>query len=67
MSFPTDPNVGDTFTFEDTVWTFNGITWDRTTVGSSNSTRYASNTLTSSLLNRIATLETLLENVLILE
>ena len=67
MSFPTNPNVGDTFTFEDTVWTFNGITWDRTIVGSSNSTRYVSNPTTTSLLDRIATLETLLENVLILE
>ena len=67
MSFPTNPNVGDTFTFEDTVWTFNGITWDRSIVGSNNSTRYVSNTITSSLLDRIATLETLLENVLILE
>lgn len=67
MSFPTHPNVGDTFTFEDTVWTFNGITWDRTIVGSSNSTRYVSNPTTTALLDRIATLETLLQNVLILE
>ena len=67
MSFPTNPNVGDTFTFEDTVWTFNGIAWDRTIVGSSNATNYVSNPTTTSLLDRIATLETLLENVLILE
>ena len=62
MSFPTNPNVGDTFTFEDTVYTFNGNTWDRTIVGPNNSTRYANAFVTTALLTRIAHLEALLEN-----
>ena len=67
MTFPTNPNVGDTFTLDDTVWRFNGSKWDRIVIGSSNATRYADNTLTISLLNRISTLEALLDNVLIIE
>ncbi len=62
MSFPTNPNVGDTFTFEDTVYTYNGVTWDRTTIGSNNQTRYANAFVTTALLTRIAHLEALLEN-----
>ena len=67
MSFPTNPNVGDTFTFEDAVFTFNGNTWDRTIVGSNNSTRYANAFVTTALLTRITHLEALLNNVLLLE
>jgi hypothetical protein len=67
MTFPTNPVVGDTFTLDDTVWRFNGSKWDRTVIGSSNATRYADNTLTESLLNRISTLEALLDKVLIIE
>ena len=62
MSFPTNPNVGDTFTFEDTVYTFNGSAWDRTTIGPNNHTRYANAFITTALLTRIAHLEALLEN-----
>jgi len=67
MNFPTNPNVGDTFTLDDTIWRFNGSNWDRTVIGSNNTTRYADNTITTSLLNRISTLEALLDDVLILE
>ena len=67
MTFPTNPNVGDTFTSDDTVWRFNGIRWDRSIIGSSNTTDYASNTITTTLLNRISTLEALLDKVLIIE
>jgi hypothetical protein len=67
MNFPTNPNVGDTFTLDDTIWRFNGSNWDRTVIGSNNTTRYADNTIATSLLNRISTLEALLDDVLILE
>ena len=67
MSFPTNPFVGDTFTSDDTVWTFNGSDWDRTIIGVNNSTRYADNQITTTLLNRISTLEALLDKVLIIE
>ena len=67
MTFPTNPVVGDTFSSDDTVWRFNGSKWDRTIIGSGNATRYSSNQNTSSLLNRISTLEALLDKVLILE
>ena len=42
MAFPTDPQRGDTHTEEDTVYTFNGISWDRTIIGSNNDTSYSS-------------------------
>ena len=67
MAFPTNPNVGDTFSSDDTTWMFNGSDWDRTVIGSSNTTRYSSNQITTTLLNRISTLEALLDQVLILE
>ncbi len=67
MTFPANPNVGDTFASDDTVWRFNGGSWDRTIIGSSNSTSYANNTITATLLNRISTLEALLDKVLIIE
>ena len=67
MSFPTDPNVGDTFTSDDTVWRYNGSSWGRTIIGSNNDTSYASNAITLTLLNRISTLEALLDKVLIIE
>ena len=64
MSFPTNPNVGDTFTFEDTVFKFNGNTWDRIVIGRSNATDYSGGhtLVTTALLHRIAHLEALLEN-----
>ena len=63
MSFPTNPNVGDTFTFEDTVFKFNGSTWDRVVIGRLNDTDYSGRTLvTTALIHRIAHLEALLEN-----
>ena len=64
MTFPTNPNVGDTFTFEDTVFTFNGRKWDRTIIGSNNSTDYSNRSsifVTNALIHRIAHLEALLE------
>jgi hypothetical protein len=67
MTFPANPNVGDTFLLDDTVWTFNGSKWDRTIIGASNSTSYANNTITTALLKRISTLEALLDKVLIIE
>jgi len=67
MTFPTNPIVGDTFTSDDTVWRFNGRKWDRTVIGSNNATRYADHNVTTSLLNRISTLEALLDKVLIIE
>ena len=66
MSFPTNPNVGDTFTFEDTVFVFNGRTWDRRTIGPSNQTLYAHNMVTTALLSRIAHLEALIEQGLLI-
>ncbi len=67
MTFPTNPIVGDTYMFDDTVWTFNGGGWDRTIIGANNATRYADSQSTTTLLNRISTLEALLKNVLIIE
>ena len=67
MAFPTNPNVGDTFLFEDTVYTYNGRSWDRTTIGPNNNTRYANAFVTTALLTRITHLEALLNNVLLLE
>lgn len=61
MPFPESPQVGDTYTQEDTVFTFNGSTWDRTIIGANNNTRYAHGLVTVALLNRIAHLETILE------
>ena len=64
MTFPTNPNVGDTFNFEDTVFTFNGRKWDRTIIGPANATDYANRGVfvTTALIHRIAHLEALLEN-----
>ncbi len=68
MSFPANPNVGDTHSFEDTVYTFNGRSWDRTLIGSNNSTSYAHTVVTTALLNRIANLEALIaQSFLIIE
>jgi hypothetical protein len=67
MTFPTNPVVGDTFYSDDTVWKFNGSKWDRSVIGSSNTTSYATNPITTALLNRISTLEALLDKVLIIE
>ena len=53
MTFPVSPNRGDTHTFDDTVWIYNGRAWDRKTVGSNNSTSYANN----ELHDRVTTLE----------
>lgn len=66
MSFPSNPSVGDTFTREDTVWTFNGRSWDRTVIGIQNDTSYAQPLITAALLHRIAHLEALVENGLLL-
>ena len=66
MSFPANPNAGDTHTFEDTVYTYNGRSWDRTTIGAANSTNYASNMITAALLHRIAHLEALVNQGLLI-
>ena len=66
MLFPENPVRGDTHTHDDTVFVYNGVNWDRSVIGSRNSTDY-SGAGVPRLLERIATLETLLKNVLILE
>ena len=66
MSFPSNPSAGDTFTREDTVWTFNGRNWDRTKIGAHNDTRYAHNLVTTALLTRIAHLEALVNDGILL-
>ena len=53
MTFPVSPNKGDTYNFDDTVWVYNGRSWDRKTIGSNNSTSYANN----ELHDRVTTLE----------
>ena len=42
MTFPSNPSRGDTYVADDTTWTYNGLSWDRTIIGSNNSTSYAS-------------------------
>ena len=42
MAFPSNPSKGDTYVTDDTTWTYNGLSWDRTIIGSNNSTSYAS-------------------------
>ena len=66
MSFPENPNVGDTHTFENTVYTYNGRNWDRTIVGPNNQTMYAHAMVTSALLHRIAHLEALVEQAFLI-
>ena len=66
MSFPAHPNVGDTYTSDDTVWTFNGQRWDRTIIGSNNSTKYSNALVTTALLTRIAHLETIVNQSLLI-
>lgn len=41
MTFPTNAVRGDTYTAENTLFTYNGRSWDRTTVGRNNNTNYA--------------------------
>lgn len=53
MTFPVSPNRGDTHTTDDTVFVYNGVDWDRSVIGSNNSSDYSSN----SLFDRIAALE----------
>ena len=69
MPFPTNPSVGDKYTQDDTVYTFNGLRWDRTSIGANNETRYGYSTLhTVALLARISALEAILaEHFLILD
>jgi len=66
MSFPANPNVGDTHSFEDTVYTFNGRNWDRTIIGPDNRTAYTHNVVLAALLTRIAHLEALIEQGLLI-
>ena len=42
MAFPNNPALGETYFDppDNTTWTFNGATWDRTTVGPNNKTLY---------------------------
>ena len=42
MAFPTNPTKGDTYDENGTIWTFNGVSWDRTIVASDNDTDYSS-------------------------
>jgi hypothetical protein len=62
MSFPTHPVPGDTHVSDDTTYTFNGRSWDRTIIGSANDTRYSNAVLTTTLLTRITRLEALINN-----
>lgn len=41
MAFPSNPSQGDTYVTDDTTWTYNGLSWDRTIIGSNNSTDYS--------------------------
>ena len=66
MLFPENPVRGDTHTHDDTVFVYNGVDWDRSIIGSRNSTNY-SGVGVPGLLERIATLEALSEQFLILE
>lgn len=66
MSFPAHPSPGDIYTTENTVFTFNGSTWDRTVVGASNRTAYAHNIVTTALLSRISHLEALITQGLLI-
>ena len=66
MIFPEHPNLGDEYEFEDTVYKFNGKSWDRSVIGSQNRTGYAHALLTANLLARIAHLEALIENGILL-
>ena len=49
MTFPVNPTRGDTHTHDDTIFVYNGVDWDRSVVGSNNSTDYGSNSLHDTL------------------
>ena len=66
MSFPVNPAKGDTYTSDDTLYLFNGTNWDRAIIGSNNSTNYAG-AGDSGLLSRLAALEALSNDYLILD
>ena len=66
MSFPTHPVPGDTYNFEDTTYTFNGKSWDRSIIGPANRSSYAEHAVTVALLTRIAHLEALIEQGLLI-
>jgi len=55
MTFPVSPYKGDTHTHDDTIYVFNGVDWDRSVIGSNNSTDYGSN----ALFDRLEVLESL--------
>lgn len=40
MAFPASPNIGDTHTEENTLWTYGSNGWYSTTIGENNSTKY---------------------------
>ena len=40
MAFPASPNIGDTHTEENTLWTYGSNGWYSTTIGDNNSTKY---------------------------
>ena len=66
MSFPTHPVPGDKHIFEDTTYTFNGRSWDRTIIGPDNRSAYTNNAVMVALLTRIAHLEALIEQGLLI-
>lgn len=41
MAFPSNPSRGDTYLTDDTTWTYDGVSWYRTIIGSNNSTTYS--------------------------
>jgi hypothetical protein len=65
MPFPLSPSVGDTYTQENTLFVFNGDTWDRKIVRRNNKTDYANTNLIFSLSMRVSELEALLANTLL--
>jgi len=66
MNFPANANAGDTYMFEDTVYTFNGRSWDRTIIGPANKSSYTNAVVTSALISRIAHLESLINQGILL-
>ena len=66
MTFPENPVVGEEFTVNDTVFKFNGSSWDRIVIGSANRTAYTQAMVTTALLTRIAHLEALIDKGLLI-
>ena len=57
MPFPNNPSVGDEYTEYDTKFRYNGVSWDRVTIGSGNRTSYGSGHTLDDYETRIAAIE----------